>query len=256
MRDLKKDLVEIRKFVENNYSGYFISLQLPIPLKSENLDESDRYLKYFLGKFQKHVQYGNENWIKHILDFMGFYENRFGQGTFHLHILGSFINPLTNERIPLEEMCKAMEKANEKLKKRYNVRQGIEYDIQPANNMPKTSNYCTKELIYKGFVDSDRITTAKIMFDPRKKPHKRLTQARLKQKHINNTYPKATTRSTIYERLSSKYQVTVIERSKYHAWSQYKKQEPTEIELQQKAIISRYNRIKIKIITLRTQNAS
>lgn len=256
MTDLKKDLVEIRRFIENNHSGYFISLQLPIALKSKKLDLVDRYFKYVLSKFQKHLQGGSENWINHLYSFMGFYENRFGQATYHLHILGNFINPLTNERIPLEEMCKAMEKANNKLIKKYKLRQGLEYDIQLVNDMPKTSKYCTKELIYKGFVDSDRITTAEIMFDHHRKTHKRLTKARLKQKHINKTYPKATTRSKIHGKLSTKFAVTLIEKSKYPAWSQYKKHEPTEYELQQKAIISRYNRTKIKMITLRTQNAS
>lgn len=210
MKDLKKDLIEIRKFIENNYSGYFISIQLPLALKNQNLYITDKHFKYILAKFEKYLQGGSEDWIRHLYNFMGFYENKFEQGTFHLHILGSFINPLTNERIPLEEMYNAMEKANDKLKKRFDLRQGLEYDIELVNDMPKTSKYCTKELIYKGFVDSDRITTAEIMFNPHKKSHKRQTPARLKQKRLNNDYSKATTRFMIYKKLSTKYPATLI----------------------------------------------
>lgn len=247
MIDLKKELIEIRKFIEQNHSGYFISIQLPLALKSNRLDITDQHFKYILSKFEKHLQGGSTSWIKHLYNFIGFYENRFEQGTYHLHILGSFINPLTNARIPIEEMHRAMEKANNQLVNRYDLKHGLEYDIQIVNNMPKTSKYCTKELIYKGFVDSDRITTAAIMFDPHKKPHKRLSKARQRQKQINNMYSaKARTRSAICETLSTKYPVMLIERSQYRAWSQYKTHAPTEYDLQQKAENSRRNKIRIQ----------
>lgn len=247
---------QIYTFIKENYNGYFISIQLPIALRNRKRHIVEKYLKYVLSKFEKHLQGGSKAWIKHPYRFIGFYENHFEQTTWHIHLLGSFINPLTNERIPLEKMYDAMEKANNKFIRRYKTRYGLEYDIQLVNSIPRTFIYCTKELLFKGFLESDRIISSEILFEYHKKTHKRPTKARLKQKHINNTCPKATTRSTIHERLSYKYQVTSIEKSKYHAWSQYKKQKPTEIELQQKAIISRYNRIKIKMITLRTQNAS
>ena len=235
-----ENLKEIWQFVNNNFSGYFISLQLPLVLKTVNKDKAEEYFKNFLSKFEKHLQGGSENWIKHPCIFIGFYENKFEQGTYHLHILGSFINPKTNDRIKFEKMYRAAEKANNIFMKRY--KQKIDYDIQTVKNMPRTSRYCTKELIFKGFVDSDRITTSEILFDYHKKTKKRNTKARQKQKTINNSYERNSFKGT----LSTKYSVQMIKHSKYRTFSKIKKHKPPAQELEQKALISNYNKIRIK----------
>lgn len=196
---------EILKFIEENYTGYFISIQLPFALKTYDLSQTEQYFKYILSKFEKHLQGGSNAWIKHPHRFIGFYENGFGQKTWHIHILGSFINPCCDARIGLDEMYAALGKANDKLMKRYNLRQGMEYDIQIANNISKISKYCTKELLYRGFIDSDRITTSEILFDYHKKPPKRKTPARKRQIRINRSCDK----QNIKQILSSKYCVII-----------------------------------------------
>ena len=193
---IDKEQKDILKFIEDNYTGYFISIQLPFALRNYDLSQTEHFFKYILSKFEKHLQGGSKAWIKHPYRFIGFYENKFDQGTWHIHILGSFTNPCTGAHIGLDEMDVALGKANKKLMKRYKLRQGIEYDIQIANSMPKVSKYCTKELMFKGFVDSDRITTSEILFDYHKKPHKRK-----KKRLINRTY----TRTEIKQKLSQKY---------------------------------------------------
>ena len=242
----KQQKDEIIQFIADNYSGYFITIQLPPAFKSLSLDITEKYLAYVLRKFEKHSQYGNEEWIKHHCRFMGFYENLFGQGTYHVHILGSFIDSKTKERIPLEKMYNAMEKANKHFTDRYGSKYGLDYDIQLVRNMYKVSDYCIKELIFKGFVDSDRILISDLLFQPRttkyKDPKKRQTKARLKQKAIKHSYE----RIAYKNKLSSKYPTQMLKHSKHRAFIKIRKHTPSEQELEQKALISSQNKIRIK----------
>ena len=244
LNDQQKD--EIIQFIEDNYSGYFITIQLPPALKSLSLDITEKYLTYVLRKFEKHSQAGNEDWIKHPYRFIGFYENLFGQGTYHIHILGSFINPKTNERLPTEKIRNAMEKANKHLMKRYKLLNGLDDDIQLVKNMYKASDYCIKELIFQGFVDSDRILISDLLFKPRTKkykdPKKRQTKARLKQKAIKHSYE----RIAYKNKLSSKYPTQMLKHSKHRAFIKIRKHKPSEKELEQKALISSQNTMRIK----------
>lgn len=237
---------DIIQFIEDNYSGYFITLQLPPALKTPSKDITEEFFTYVLTKFEKHLQGGSEAWIKHPYSFMGFYENLFEQGTYHLHILGNFINPKTNKRVPIEEMNKAMEKANRHFMRRYKQIYGLDCDIQLAISKKAVSIYCTKELIFKGFVDSDRILISDLLFKPQttkyKAPKKRQTKARLAQKTIKHSYE----RIAYKNKLSSKYPVQMLKHSKYRTFNTIKKYKPSAQELEQKALISNYNKIKIK----------
>jgi hypothetical protein len=244
MKLSKQEQNKIINFITDNYSGYFITLQLPPALKTRSKDITEQYFKYILSKFEKHLQGGSEAWIKHPYSFMGFYENLFEQGTYHLHILGSFINPKTNKRVPIEEMNKAIEKANRHFMRRYKQIYGLDYDIQLARNMKKTSKYCIKELIFKGFVDSDRILISDLLFihnTKYKNPKKRQTKARLKHKTTNQDYA----RLNIKYKISIKYSVQMVKDSKYNAWTKTRKRKPSEQELQQKAMNSIYNKNRI-----------
>ena len=237
---------DIIHFIEDNYSGYFITIQLPPALKSLNKDIIEEYIKYVLTKFEKHLQGGSEDWIKHPYHFIGFYENLFEQGTYHIHILGSFINPKTNERLPIEKIQIAMEKASKHLKAHYKQKYGLDYDIQLVRDVYAASKYCIKELIFKGFVDSDRILISDLLFKPRtikyKAPKKRQTKARLKQKTIKHSYE----RIAYKNQLSSEYPVQMLKHSKYRSFIKIKKHKPSAQELEQKALISNYNKIRIK----------
>ena len=48
----KQQKNEIIQFIADNYSGYFISLQLPLILKTVNKDKAEEYFKDFLYKFE------------------------------------------------------------------------------------------------------------------------------------------------------------------------------------------------------------
>lgn len=246
MRLTDQEKNQIIQFIIDNCSGYFITIQLPPALKSRDKKITEEYFTYVLTKFEKHLQSGSNRWIKEPYRFMGFYENRFEQGAYHLHILGNFINPKTNERITLEKMNNAMEKASNHLMNRYNQKYGLDYDIQLIGNIYKTSEYCIKELIFKGFVDSDRILISDLLFKPQspkyKDPKKRQTKARLKQKTINHSYDRIAFKS----KLSTKYPVQMIKHSKYRTFIKISKQKPSAQELEQKAFISNYNQTKIK----------
>ena len=242
---------EIIQFIADNYSGYFISIQLPLALRSQDKDLTEEYFKYILIKFEKHLQGGSENWIKHPYSFIGFYENLFEQGTYHLHILGNFINPLTNERIPLEKMYQAMKKANKHFVKHYKQMHDLEYDIQLARSMYNVSDYCIKELIFKGFVDSDRILISDLLFTRHttyNNPQK--IQVRPKHKIIKHSYERIAIKHT----LSIKYPVQMVKNSKFRTFIKTQKHKPSEQELEQKALISSQNKIRIEEYSTKSIN--
>ena len=176
--ELKQELIDFQKLIYNKIpqgcSIYFITICLPYKFRVPDIVTFTQIIKRLLSIFERHLLKHNRRWAKHIYDFDAFLENENGEGQWHLHLLGTFIDDAGNQ-LSKDYINKAMYKTSNTMKLFYHADRDLDYDIKlvPYRDVEHIVGYCTKEMIACGFLNTNRSICPQVLFEIHKTHRKR-----------------------------------------------------------------------------------